>query len=298
LSKAAQCSVASLNEVLLLFATSPADSEPNLMGDQFYIKLAGRVRGPFTVDGLKEQIRRGVFSPHISEVSEDRTTWTRASQIPALTELSRPSTTAPPQTTPVDALTVAEPTSTEWYYTQHGVQAAATVPTEQLDLLIRQGTIALHDRIWNETMPDWVEVSRSKFAHGSHGADGQPISALTVSSATLGVLGYSVLMCCTVLLVLEMRRKHFAASENFAVLITLAITFLIGISAIAFGHLAINHFRNSRGNQKEHNWIIIGLTGGYTVLIVTAILTVAATVSAASAESSTTCVEAFFSAIC
>ena len=122
------------------------------MGDQFYIRLAGRVRGPFTVDGLKEQIRRGVFSAHISEVSEDRTNWMRASQIPSLNELLRPSTTAPPAS-PVDHQDVAEPESVLWHYTRHGAKVAATVSTEQLDLLIRQGTIGLNERIWNESCP-------------------------------------------------------------------------------------------------------------------------------------------------
>jgi hypothetical protein len=263
------------------------------MGDQFYIRLAGRVRGPFTVDGLKEQIRRGVFSAHISEVSEDRTNWMRASQIPSLNELLRPSTTAPPAS-PVDHQDVAEPESVLWHYTRHGAKVAATVSTEQLDLLIRQGTIGLNERIWNETLPDWVEVSQSEFARDAQGTLGHPLSTLTVSSAALGVIGYSVLMYCSVMLVLEMRRSHFAASENVTVLVIMAIDFLIGVSAVVFGHLAINHFRSSNGNQKEHSWIVLGLSGGYAILIVTALLGIAASVSAAGAEPSTTCVETSF----
>ncbi len=263
------------------------------MGDQFYIRLAGRVRGPFTVDGLKEQIRRGVFSAHISEVSEDRTNWMRASQIPSLNELLRPSTTAPPAS-PVDNQDVAEPESVLWHYTRHGAKVAATVSTEQLDLLIRQGTIGLNERIWNETLPDWVEVSQSEFARDAQGTLGHPLSTLTVSSAALGVIGYSVLMYCSVMLVLEMRRSHFAASENVTVLVIMAIDFLIGVSAVVFGHLAINHFRSSNGNQKEHSWIVLGLSGGYAILIVTALLGIAASVSAAGAEPSTTCVETSF----
>lgn len=264
------------------------------MDDQFYIRLAGRVRGPFTVDGLKEQIRRGVFSPHISEVSEDRTNWLRASQIPALTELLWPSTTTHPQASPVDNPDVAEPKPVQWHYTKNGVKAASTVSAEQLDVLIRQGTVALNERIWNETMPDWVEVSQSQFARETQGVIGQRLSTLTVSSATLGVIGYSVLMYCTVMLVLEMRRRHFAASENVTVLVIMAIDFLIGISAVVFGHLAISHFRSSNGNQKEHSWIVIGLSGGYAILIVTALLGIAASMSAARTESSTACVETSF----
>jgi len=254
------------------------------MGDRFYIRLGGRVKGPFTVDGLKEQIQKGVFSLRISEVSDDRINWTRASQVPALTELMHPSTT---KQQPIDNPDIAERKLTQWNYTQHGIKSESTVSTEELDLLIRQGTIALDEYIWNETMPDWVEVSQSQFAQGTQRVNGQQISILTIASATLGIIGYFVLMYCTVMLVLEMRRRHFAASGNVTVLVITAIDFLVGIAAVVLGHLAISHFRRSNGDKKEHRWIVVGLSGGYAILIVAALLGIAVSVSASGTDSST-----------
>ena len=235
------------------------------MGDRFYIRLGGRVKGPFTVDGLKEQIQKGVFSLRISEVSDDRINWTRASKVPALTELMHPSTT---KQQPIDNPDIAERKLTQWNYTQHGIKSESTVSTEELDLLIRQGTIALDEYIWNETMPDWVEVSQSQFAQGTQRVNGQQISILTIASATLGIIGYFVLMYCTVMLVLE-------------------IDFLVGIAAVVLGHLAISHFRRSNGDKKEHSWIVVGLSGGYAILIVAALLGIAVSVSASGTDSST-----------
>lgn len=261
------------------------------MGDQFYIRLAGRIRGPFSLDGLRDQIRRGTFSLNISEVSEDRKTWLQASQIHALSELARSSTSVQGQDSSVDEGEVAHPKSAQWHYTQHGRQVSSTVSTEQLGHLIRQGSIAPNEKIWNETLPDWVNVSQSQFAEGLNEFGGSRMSVHTISSATLGVTGYSLLMYCTVMLVLEMRRSQFVMSENSILLVMLAVDCLIGIGAVVLGHLAINRFLSSQGCLKERNWIVVGLSGGYTVLIVAVILSIATAVSAAGAAPTTACVK-------
>ena len=261
------------------------------MGDRFYTRLGGRVRGPFTMDGLKEQNQKGVFSILITEVSEDRINWMRASEVPALNELMCPSVTTQQ---PIDNHDATERQSVQWHYTQHGVEARSIVSAEQLDLLIRQGTIALDEKVWNETMPDWVEVSQSQFVQGRQGVNDQQISILTIASATLGIIGYLVLMYCTIMLVLEMKRRHFAASENVTVVVITAIDFLVGIAAIVLGHLAISNFRRSNVNNKEHRWIVVGLSGGYAILIVAALLGIAASVSASGSDSSTAYIETSF----
>jgi hypothetical protein len=52
-------------------------------------------------------------------------------------------------------------------------------------------------------------------------------------------------------------------------MILLPITFLLGIAALTLGHLSIRNFRRQPGTLKERNLIVVGLSCGYTLLILT-----------------------------
>jgi len=59
---------------------------PTLNGHSFYIRQAGRTRGPVTARELVELARVGGLDPH-AEISPDQKTWRRAARVKGLMEL-------------------------------------------------------------------------------------------------------------------------------------------------------------------------------------------------------------------
>ena len=92
-------------------------------------------------------------------------------------------------------------------------------------------------------------------------------SPLTIWAMVTGPLGFALLLLCTILVVLTLRTSKFAPSQNIGLMILLPITFLLGIAALTLGHLSIRNFRLQPGSLKERNLIVVGLSCGYTIII-------------------------------
>jgi hypothetical protein len=129
---------------------------------QFYLRIQGRVTGPFTLPQLQSLQKRGQLRG-FHELSEDRATWQPAA---ALTDLF------PPPPPPDNRITAAAPTgqpegngpaapaapAAEWHYadedgTQHG-----PVPRAELEALLRSGLISDGTPVWKEGMEEWVPL--------------------------------------------------------------------------------------------------------------------------------------------
>lgn len=128
---------------------------------QYFIRVRGQIRGPFTVAQLKSMRDRGQFHG-FHEVSDDRRTWSTAS---SMADVFGGGAAAPAQAetaTAVQTERPAEPTaqSTEkWFYLGAGQKTIGPYSREQLAELWQQGTIDANTLVCKEGLPSWVAVS-------------------------------------------------------------------------------------------------------------------------------------------
>lgn len=133
--------------------------------DQYFIRVRGKVLGPFTLDKLKVLRSRGQFS-RMHEVSMDRANWQPATNLEPLLGFSKqPAETvvaAPIEAPPVDAYPIpakAEPgPAATWHYSAGG-ERHGPVSVLELRELIRRGLLGQQDFVWKDGMPDWSLVS-------------------------------------------------------------------------------------------------------------------------------------------
>jgi len=132
-----------------------------LAEELYYIRIRGRVLGPFTLERLKSLRTRGQFS-RVNEVSTDRQHWQPASTIdnliapPREDASSAESEKAHPQVSGADQHAPVRGAS--WYYNiaseQHG-----PVSIIELRSMLNAGTLHPNDHVWKEGMSDWLPVS-------------------------------------------------------------------------------------------------------------------------------------------
>jgi len=142
------------------------------MTDGLFIRIRGKVRGPYTEDQLRRLVKRGQFG-RMHEVSEDGSTWKRATSFPQL--FPSPSATNDdvaadhelPSLEPVDDLATypadnitdspaaSEATETGWYYRRED-QQYGPVDRTYLQNQLDSGVIAATEIVWREGMPDWA----------------------------------------------------------------------------------------------------------------------------------------------
>lgn len=131
-------------------------------GTSYYIRVRGRILGPYDVGQLKVLRARGQFS-RANEVSVDRRTWQSAAVIEDLfaanssnsqrqseSELRRPASTATQQA-PSDS-------GSSWYYSV-GTERCGPVSNAELKSLFQTGRVSARDLIWKEGFEDWVAIA-------------------------------------------------------------------------------------------------------------------------------------------
>ena len=138
-------------------------------GSTYYIRVRGRVQGPFDLDQLKKLRQRGQFS-RAHEVSSDQASWQSASILDAV--FVAPKRAAPAKVEPVaeefvDAVDVEETVPTPktrasstkpvWHYTV-GEEQYGPVTLLELRKLVASGELMETDLVWKEGMPDWTAV--------------------------------------------------------------------------------------------------------------------------------------------
>ncbi len=160
---------------------------------QYYMRVRGRVQGPFDQEKLQSFSRRGQLS-RLHEVSTDGINWARASTFPELfvgpvteptTERAArpapeppPRAASPPASPPNSAIVdVLAPGRPEWWYSVQGKQQGP-VEFGILQQLTAAGRLAREDFVWKSGMAGWcaaAEISGLTFG-GIHppGGDFQP----------------------------------------------------------------------------------------------------------------------------
>jgi len=136
-------------------------------GGPYFIRVRGRVQGPFDLEQLKRLRQRGQFS-RACEFSVDGQKWQSASGLDSVfTAPVRSVRQAEPELIPE---AVAEPpagseatsalagtTRAAWYYTS-GEEQRGPVSLLELRRMVSQGVVAPTDLAWKDGMPDWTAV--------------------------------------------------------------------------------------------------------------------------------------------
>lgn len=224
------------------------------MSDSYYIRLGLTVRGPYSRSDLHELAARGGFSK-VHEVSSDKKSWSSATGFPDLFPTAR------------RAGSEKTVSRSETDFTDDDLPAAGEIPRS--------------DRAGGPTVP---EDHRRGSASGAQSAGlsmtNRPMSLLTVWAMVTGPLGFVLLLTCTVLVVLTLRTSKFAPSQNIGLMILLPFAFLLGSAALILGHLSIREYQRLPGSLKERNLIVIGLSCGYTIVILSVMYSLVLLVSA------------------
>ena len=129
------------------------------MSTGYYVRIRGRVSGPFEVDQLKSMIQRGRFS-RAHEVSDDGTDWRAAANeetlFPNATPKSQQSHATPKEEVNLQPV-AAPPKTVEWHYSMNGEQLGPT-SLANLQSLLAQGSLNENSKVWTNGMGDWRPI--------------------------------------------------------------------------------------------------------------------------------------------
>lgn len=131
-----------------------------------YIRIRGRVLGPFDVPQLKSLRQRGQFN-RFHEVSEDRQRWYSAATLDEVfaTEEAglRLEEPAPPkermEAGAGGAGGAGPAPATEWYYADAAGKQNGPVATAGLLGLVEKGVVSADTLVWREGLTNWVPLS-------------------------------------------------------------------------------------------------------------------------------------------
>jgi len=143
------------------------------MDGQLYIRIRGRVLGPYDREKLQSLANRGQFS-RLHEVSTDGISWQRAAAFPELfvasvatesasaaqVNVAEPSNGNRYSVQPPPPPTSAAPRKQVWNYTSFGVEATAPVDFATLQSLAAGGRLSPSDQVWTDGMSEWRLASQ------------------------------------------------------------------------------------------------------------------------------------------
>jgi hypothetical protein len=138
------------------------------MDSTLYIRVRGRVLGPYDQEKLQSLARRGQLS-RMHELSEDGASWVRAANYPELFTGAQAEMPTPRNTEAASGPVYlgGEATSTaphpqaqqQWFYTSGGAQRGP-VDFSNLQLLVGTNQVRPEDLVWSEGMPAWIPASQ------------------------------------------------------------------------------------------------------------------------------------------
>lgn len=159
------------------------------MADTFYFRVRGEVKGPFSREQIIALVRKKRLGRH-HELSADGVNWQRAGEIEGLFESSIPEDRTASE--PVEEARAAtedvggSSTSTasastpqasggpdDWFYAK-GRNTHGPISSKDLRAMLATGRVLGTDRIWNESLSDWVPAADVPQFMGSIQDDGNP----------------------------------------------------------------------------------------------------------------------------
>ncbi len=134
------------------------------MGDTYYVRIRGRVNGPFDENKLTELIQRGQLS-RSHELSLDGNSWSAAGSVshlfekPKKTDSRQPATSTPQESSTQPAEdTQIQPPSAEWFYAVEG-ERKGPIPWAILQSKASTGEINSSTLIWKYGMKQWLAAA-------------------------------------------------------------------------------------------------------------------------------------------
>ncbi len=221
------------------------------MSEQLFIRLRGRIQGPFSAEQLQSMSQRGQFS-RMHEVSGDGITWGRATTRPELFERAQSAFIIEEPELPEPPRAQALPPADVWYYHQLGANHGP-VDLDQLQFLANSGQLLPTELVWKQGLPEWIAAARVPGLFKTSGApmvqspvyggtphernprndEPQSVSGLAITSLVLGILW---------------------------------IGGLGSVLAIIFGAVSIYQIRISKGKVTGSGLAIAGLVLGIVLL--------------------------------
>ena len=124
------------------------------MEKQLYIRVRGRVLGPYDQEKLRSLARRGQLS-RLHELSEDAANWVRASTFPDLFARDDPPAAPVNPDSPRASRQAVPLGNQQWWYRKDGSE---TGPVDQaaVERLLAAGRLGADDVVWSDGMPQWT----------------------------------------------------------------------------------------------------------------------------------------------
>lgn len=114
--------------------------------NQYYVRLRGKIRGPYSIEQLRRLVSRGQFS-RMYQISTDKLAWVSASELHDVFATVQPTPTGPK----------AQPISftEQWYYAS-GDQRLGPVSRDELLMSLSGGHLSGSTLVWREGLSDWL----------------------------------------------------------------------------------------------------------------------------------------------
>lgn len=131
-----------------------------MSNETYYVKIRGRVLGPFLPDRLLEMAKSGKLS-RSNMISTNNDHWQKAGEYPELFGNATTHDTAPVTENTAQSSEPATPDVQEeriWHYGVNG-NSSGPEPQSKIYELIQTGQLAKTDLIWRDGMPEWKPVS-------------------------------------------------------------------------------------------------------------------------------------------
>ena len=181
------------------------------MSDRFFFRIRGEVKGPYAREQIQSLIRKKRLGRH-HELSEDAVTWQRAGDVPGLFDPvfaePIPSQIAPAETSassPPETSSISTPDSTsapmssdsddEWFYAK-GRNTHGPVTARELRALLATGRLLGSERIWTESLSDWVPAEDVPQFMGSVTQTGTSSTKQSARSQSSGQTGFWATALC------------------------------------------------------------------------------------------------------
>lgn len=227
--------------------------------EHYYVKIQGRVLGPYDQPRMMAMISRGEVN-RIHQFSRDNRIWFPSANFPELFPPSRNTTNQASQNASTATPIMASPVESrgEWYYAIHG-QQYGPVDSATLRSLVQAGNLSASDLVWKEGLADWVPLMSVLVVGGNQTANvySPPSSPMNAHSGVINNTGPDSSNHPEILSLLGVIRGWQLTSFWVQILLALSCMGLAGVSIVA-GFL----------NQDVNLWI------GGTAALLTSILAI------------------------
>jgi hypothetical protein len=247
------------------------------MAAQFFMRVRGRVLGPYDQDKMQALAKRGQLS-RMHELSSDGISWVRASTFPDLfisdpAEFPALASQAAAVQAAASAAQSAAPTQQTWYYSIAGAEHGP-VDFTNLQLLASTGSIGPDDQVWTTGMTTWSPASHipglfgvvGKGAGGQAGGnlagkDSLPLGLCKAATSVRPWVTFIAVMAF-VYTVLSTVGGVFLAivgarARAAPVVATGLFSIIYGVMALVSGYLLLNYANRLSGLNHSRNPIVL-----------------------------------------